>query len=240
MTPDRFLDRARFHKGEPQQDEGLRMLYAEIAASDRASVILSESAPWALKFSEKPKVTSHYGPDEAGMVGPEIDLFKLSGWKAGCHHIVINDKTNKARIYNFHNQLLRTLPCLARGQFGDLVHSQRNSDTPPGLYVSGQLYDDYSTHGIRAPYSKTRLEYGYFSIDFQELENQEAKHGRGGIMAHGGGTRCGWPGAWEEYQQLFATNGCVRFHNAHLRDHIVPLLKTGKIFFSVFQEAGSK
>jgi L,D-peptidoglycan transpeptidase YkuD (ErfK/YbiS/YcfS/YnhG family) len=35
---------------------------------------------------------------------------------------------------------------------------------------------------------------------------------------------------------LVPTHGCVRVHNADLRDKIVPLLATGTVFVSVYQE----
>ena len=80
------------------------------------------------------------------------------------------------------------------------------------------------------------MSYGWYSLDMVELENQEAKHGRAGIMVHGGASACGWPGAWAPNQQLFPTYGCVRAKNIDLRDKIVPLAKTGAIFISVYQE----
>jgi hypothetical protein len=55
-------------------------------------------------------------------------------------------------------------------------------------------------------------------------------------MIHGGGSANGWPGAWAPKQPLFPTHGCVRLHNIDLRDKVIPLLKTGAIFVSVYQE----
>ena len=70
-----------------------------------------------------------------------------------------------------------------------------------------------------------------------ELENQESKYGRAGIMIHGGGSACGWPAAWLPYQSLYQTWGCVRMHNQDLRDKVLPLTKTGTVFVSVYQES---
>jgi hypothetical protein len=70
-----------------------------------------------------------------------------------------------------------------------------------------------------------------------ELENQEAANGRAGIMAHGGGSACGWPGAWKANQTLYPTLGCIRAYNIDLRDKIVPLADKGILYFAVFQEA---
>ena len=80
------------------------------------------------------------------------------------------------------------------------------------------------------------MAYGWYSLDLVELENQEAKHGRAGIMIHGGGSACGWPGAWAPTQALMPTYGCVRAKNIDLRDKIVPLAGKGTIFVSVLQE----
>jgi len=55
-------------------------------------------------------------------------------------------------------------------------------------------------------------------------------------MIHGGGSACGWPGAWEPKQKLFTTHGCVRCHNIHLKTHILPLIKLGTVYVSVYQE----
>ena len=81
------------------------------------------------------------------------------------------------------------------------------------------------------------MAYGWYSLDLIELENQEAKYGRAGIMINGGGSANGWPGAWAPRQPLFPTHGCVRLHNIDLREKVIPLLKTGAMFVSVYQEA---
>ena len=77
---------------------------------------------------------------------------------------------------------------------------------------------------------------GWYSFDLVELENQEAKFSRAGIMVHGGGSNCGWPGAWEPRQTLFPTQGCVRVHNIDLKDKILPLVSKGTVYVGVFQE----
>jgi lysozyme len=70
-----------------------------------------------------------------------------------------------------------------------------------------------------------------------ELENQESKYGRSGIMLHGGGSNATWPTPWAPNQPLFATHGCVRMRNVDLRDKVLPLTKTGTVYISVYQEA---
>jgi len=132
--------------------------------------------------------------------------------------------------------LLWKAPCLARGQGPDNDWRTRNSDTPPGLYVIGRIYKDYEQYGSSPARSATLQSYGWYSFDLEELENQEAKHGRAGIMIHGGGTACGWPGAWAPRQQLHATHGCIRMHNIDLRDKVLPLTQKGRVFVGVFQE----
>jgi hypothetical protein len=158
------------------------------------------------------------------------------GFKAGDHHIIVNDSTETAKAYDFNGKLLWELPCLARGQGSDYEHKLTNTDTPPGLYRVGAVYKDYDQVGSDPPYDRTLMAYGWYSFDLEELENQEQKYGRAGIMLHGGGSACGWPGAWAPMQRLYSTYGCVRMHNKHLRENVLPLLLTGKIYVSVYQE----
>ena len=75
-----------------------------------------------------------------------------------------------------------------------------------------------------------------FRSDLEELEGQEARYGRAGIMIHGGGSACGWPGAWAPEQPLVPTLGCVRLRNVDLLHRVLPLTLTGTVFVSVFQE----
>jgi hypothetical protein len=159
------------------------------------------------------------------------------GFKAGDSHLIVNDASERMKAFSFQGKLLWEIDCLARGQGSDFEWKLRNSDTPPGLYKVGTVYRDYEKVGDKPAYDRTLMSYGWYSLDLIELENQEAKHSRAGIMIHGGGSACGWPGAWAPMQALFSTHGCVRCHNIDLRDKVVPLLKTGSIFVSVYQEA---
>jgi hypothetical protein len=171
----------------------------------------------------------------ATMIGPKKKPQDF-GFKAGDHHLIVNDITETTKAFNFDGKLLWELPCLARGQGSDNEFKLRNTDTPPGLYRLGAIYRDYDKVGARPAYDRTLMSYGWYSFDMVELENQESKYGRAGIMIHGGGSACGWPGAWAPMQKLFATHGCVRMHNQHLRDNLLPLTKSGVIFVSVYQE----
>lgn len=148
-------------------------------------------------------------------------------------HIIVNDRTERAKAYRHDGFLLWDKPALARGQGSDFEFKLQRTDTPPGLYRVGTVYDDYRTG---ASYSRTKLAFGWYSFDMIELENQESKYGRAGIMLHGGGSACGWPGAWGPYQTLYPTFGCVRMHNADLRDYVLPLTKKGMVYISVYQE----
>jgi hypothetical protein len=78
--------------------------------------------------------------------------------------------------------------------------------------------------------------YGWYSFDMEELEGQEVAVGRAGIMLHGGGSACGWPGAWALQQPLHPTLGCVRLHNVDLREKVLPLYRQGTVYVGVFQE----
>ena len=168
------------------------------------------------------------------MVGPKKKPSDF-GFRKGDHHIVINDASRTAKAYDFDGKLLWEVPCLPEGQVADYRYPQ--GDTPPGLYKIGAVYDDYDRLGGNPPYDRTLMAYGWFSFDLVELENQEAGNGRAGIMVHGGGSACGWPGAWAPMQELHTTFGCVRMHNQDLRDKLYPLTKTGTTYVSVYQHS---
>jgi hypothetical protein len=148
-------------------------------------------------------------------------------------HLIVNDYSEKVKAFSFDGKLLWERNCLARGQGSDIEFKTVRTDTPPGLYKIGQVYDDYKDG---SSYSRTKLSYGWYSFDLIELEGQESRYGRAGIMIHGGGSACGWPGAWEPYQRLFSTHGCVRMYNQDLRDLLLPLVKQGTVYVSVYQE----
>lgn len=152
-------------------------------------------------------------------------------------HIVVNDVSKIAKAFDSEGKKLWELPALARGQ--DDRWTVRRGDTPPGLYKIGQVYRDYDELGNNPGFSETLRLYGWYSFDLIDLENQESKVDRSGIMLHGGGSACGWPGAWDPYQYLYATHGCIRMHNKDLRDAILPLTEKGTVFISVWQDQGT-
>jgi hypothetical protein len=128
---------------------------------------------------------------------------------------------------------------LARGQSTETDWRSRSSDTPPGLYQIGAIYRDYEDDPSTT-FSTDRRAYGWFSFDLLGLEGQEgpgSRDGRDGIMLHGGGSACGWPGAWLPLQPLHPTLGCIRMHNRDLRDLVLPLTGLGTVYVSVWQEA---
>lgn len=168
------------------------------------------------------------------MIGPKKKPQDF-GFKDGDSHLIVNDATEVMKAFDYKGTLLWQIPCLARGQGSDYEFKLTNTDTPPGLYKIGQIYKDYEQNP-NPSYSRDVMAFGWYSFDLEELENQESKYGRGGVMIHGGGSACGWPGAWQPMQELHTTHGCVRVHNKDLRDRILPLTKKGKVFVSVFQE----
>ena len=172
----------------------------------------------------------------AAMVGPTKTPQDF-GIKEGDSHLVVNDATETVKAYSFGGRLLWEVPCLARGQGADNQWKETNTDTPPGLYKIGQIYNDVAQVGLNPAYTSTLQAYGWISFDLVELEGQEQRYGRAGIMIHGGGSACGWPGAWAPSQPLYPTLGCVRMKNIDLRDKLLPLTKSGIVFCSVFQEA---
>lgn len=187
------------------------------------------------------RLMKQYAPDAPivplpmALIGPKKRPQNF-GFKTGDSHLIVNDAFERMKAFSFEGKLLWEVDCLARGQGSDFEWKLRNTDTPPGLYKVGTIYRDYEINGDKPRYDRTLMAYGWYSLDLIELENQEAKYGRAGIMIHGGGSGNGWPGAWAPKQQLLPTHGCVRLHNIDLRDKIIPLLKTGAIFVSVYQE----
>ena len=211
------------------RDAAARMLKEQSYATD---------PDYPAKLSQLMK---QYAPDSPTVVPPMALIGPKKrpqdfGFKAGDSHLIVNDASERMKAFSFEGKLLWEVDCLARGQGSDFEWKLRNTDTPPGLYKIGAVYRDYEKAGDKPAYDRSLMSYGWYSLDLIELENQEASNGRAGIMIHGGGSACGWPGAWAPKQALFPTHGCVRCHNIDLRDKIVPLLKTGTIFASVHQE----
>jgi hypothetical protein len=186
---------------------------------------------------QRPPLQQQGAPVPAGMVGPK----KQPPLKPGDHHLLADDRLKTLTAYTHDGKRLWSVPCLCRGQAGESEWTVTNSDTPPGLYLVGQVYRDYE-QDPSATFSADRRAYGWYSFDLLGQEGQEgpgSRYGRDGIMIHGGGTACGWPGAWAPRQALHPTLGCIRMHNVDLRDRVLPLLGMGRIWVSVMQEAAS-
>lgn len=169
------------------------------------------------------------------LVGPKKTPQEF-GFKAGDSHLVANAFVQTLKAFDSTGKMLWEIPCLARGVGGS--YDVARGDTPPGLYKLGQVYNDYEgSGGSSCPaFSKEYKSYGWITFDMVELENQENSRGRAGICLHGGGSGCGWPGAWAPYQELLATFGCLRIHNKELLDKILPLTEQGTVFVSVHQD----
>jgi predicted chitinase len=179
--------------------------------------------------SAKPAGLDPRGTDEQGLVGPRI----AAPVKPGDSYLLVNDRDKDMEAYDNMGKLLWKIPCLCSGQTSDWT--KNSGDTPPGLYKIGQIYRDYEKNP-NPPQSDTAQAYGWYSFDMIELENQEAVNNRAGIMIHGGGSACGWPGAWNERQTLYPTLGCIRVHNIDCRDKILPLCSRGTVYVGVFQQ----
>lgn len=174
-------------------------------------------------------------PSTVKMIGPKKRPQDF-GFAVNDSHLIVNDKVETMKAFSFEGKLLWEIPCLARGQYSDYEWKVKQSDTPPGLYKLGQLYNDYAINGDSPAFDRTLLAYGWAFYDMIDLEGQETGIGRAGIGLHGGGTGLGWPGAWAPMQPLVSTHGCLRVHNRHLIDKILPLYRKGKVFVSVYQE----
>lgn len=200
----------------------------------RAEVSLFRAAP--IKTEAKPPVARPAKPVwPAGIVGPK----KRPDLKPGDTHIIANDVWETMTAYDHSGNKLWQIPCLCRGQGGESDWEHTAEDTPPGLYLVGKVYRDYEENSM-PDFSETARSYGWYSLDLEGQEGQEgpgSRYGRDGIMIHGGGSACGWPGAWLPKQQLHPTLGCIRVYNVDLRDKLLPLLGSGRIWVSVLQEA---
>jgi hypothetical protein len=161
------------------------------------------------------------------------------GFKPGDSHLVINAASKTCKAFDFGGKLLFQVSCLADGQHPNW--RLNSGDTPPGLYKIGAVYDDYSKALLESgyntpPMTRDRRSYGWVSFDLVDLEGNEDGNGRAGVMIHGGGSALGWPGAWDQYQELVATLGCVRMKNRDLLNLVLPLTKKGTVFVSVHQD----
>lgn len=170
-----------------------------------------------------------------GMAGPRKTPYDF-GFKAGDSHLIVDDRAQTLTAWSFEGGKLFQVPAIARGQGGDKEWKRNGEDTPPGLYRLGQVWDDYGRVGASPSYALELMQYGWTFVDMVELENQERTHGRSGVGIHGGGSALGWPGAWAPKQRLVPTRGCVRCHNSDVRDRVLPLMTTGTVYMSVFQE----
>jgi hypothetical protein len=167
------------------------------------------------------------------MIGPMRKPQEF-GFKSNDTHLIVNDSSETVKAFNAAGKLLWELPALARGQYGDGDWRWTASDTPPGLYKLGAIYKDYLDPDNVPLHIKKG--FGWLTFDMEDLEGNEDDNGRAGICLHGGGSPCGWPGAWEDYQELFPTFGCVRMRNADLVNAVLPLYEKGTVFVSVYQE----
>jgi hypothetical protein len=172
-------------------------------------------------------------PQRVGMVGPK----RRPELNAGEHHLVVDDRNETITALDHKGRQVWRVAALARGQSTETDWRSRGSDTPPGLYRIGTVYRDYEDDPT-ATFSEERRAYGWYSFDLIGLEGQEGPGtGRDGILIHGGGSACGWPGAWLPLQPLHPTLGCIRLHNLDLRNRVLPLVEMGTVYVSVWQEA---
>jgi hypothetical protein len=232
-----FIDtRGRTHQGvnrAASRDEAARLLVKEGYATDpdyaqKLIRLMGEHSPAQAAVSGDLDPRSS---DEVGLAGPNMK----APVRAGDSYLLVNDRSQAMRGYDHAGRLLWTIPALARGQGADNEWRKRFTDTPPGLYKIGKVYADYDQNP-RPARSDTAMSYGWYSFDMEDLEGQEARNGRAGIMLHGGGTAAGWPGAWAPRQRLFPTLGCIRIENIELRDKVLPLVRQGTVYIGVFQE----
>jgi hypothetical protein len=224
----------RYWRALPHQSAAIAELEESLKKPDATyASVMRRDQGWFKTWSQDGK-QADIEPQRTGLVGPKIrpDL------KATDHHLVVDDRAETIMAFNANGQRLWKVAALARGQSSETDWRSRGSDTPPGLYKIGAVYRDYETDPLTT-FSAERRSYGWYSFDLIGLEGQEGPgsvDGRDGIMLHGGGSACGWPGAWLPLQPLYPTLGCVRMHNRDLRDLVLPLVGMGTVYVSVWQE----
>jgi hypothetical protein len=155
---------------------------------------------------------------------------------AGDFHLIVTDDeslpTSRMECRDYKGNYLWEKKCLARGQVADW--GLYSGDTPTGLYEIGQLWLADSKDAA------TCKPYGITCFDLVSIDDGENIVGRAGICLHGGGSALGYPGCNNDYQTLVPTFGCIRMHNADLRETIAPLVDKAtrtqnKVFVSVYQ-----
>lgn len=201
----------------------------QLALQKSRALLTGKPAPAAAQPKAPAAGLDPRGAEEQGLTGPK----KPAPVKPGDSYLLVNDRDGDMEAYDHTGAQLWRIPCLARG-VGGSNWRHKNADTPPGLYKIGQIYRDYD-RDPSPPCTDDAMAYGWYSFDMVELENQEAVNGRAGIMIHGGGSACGWPGAWASRQALHPTLGCVRCHNEDLKK-ILDLCSKGTVYVGVFQE----
>jgi hypothetical protein len=226
----------------PTKEDAARMLVSEGYATDpdyAAKLIRLMNENASSPSSVKPAIPPLPPPIPMvikGAVGPKKTPHCFD-FKPGDSHVIVNDISETAQAFSFAGTRLWEVPMLARGQGSEIDFRSKGSDTPPGLYKIGDIYKDYEKVGESPQLDRTLMSYGWYSFDLVDLENQERRNGRAGVMIHGGGSACGWPQAWAPMQKLYPTLGCIRMHNQHLRDRLLPLTRMGRVFVSVYQES---
>jgi hypothetical protein len=147
------------------------------------------------------------------MVGPKIK----PTLNPGDFHLVVNEESERIKCFDHEgaDHWGKALPALARGVGGS--YNLPSGNTPPGLYEMGTLYISKAWES----YWKIWAPYGEYCYDMEERENQENSRGRAGISLHGGGSAA--PDPLAPMQILLPTHGCVRMHNLHIKQFILPL-----------------
>jgi hypothetical protein len=156
------------------------------------------------------------------------------GFKSGDTYVLVDADKAVAKAFDFEGNQVFAIPCTATGQ--NPQWRNNSGDTPPGLYKIGEIYNDYARVGANPEYDRTLMSYGWITFDLVDLEGNEDNNARAGICWHGGGSGCGWPGAWASGQELLPTLGCLRSHNVHLLEKILPRTKLGTVFVAVYQD----
>lgn len=147
--------------------------------------------------------------------------------KPGDIHILADRKSRSSMAYDHAGKPLwlnaekepQRVPVRLEGVEGGTLENpiwdKQNSDTPPGLWEAYRVEKIPSNDPAAASY-------GWYYIYMRPIGGPAKAIGDVGIGAHGGGIAA--PNPWAAFQGWYDTQGCLRYQNQDLEDHVVPVV----------------
>jgi hypothetical protein len=155
------------------------------------------------------------------------------GFKDGDHHLVIDSPMEIAKIFNFKGDEVQEFRCLPFKQ--GAVWEHRDDDIAPGLYELSLEWNGHDYLGDDPEPNDYGLSRGWFEFKMTRLKKDDDINLAKTYSLCGGGSQNGWPDAWLPRQVLYSSKDCVRMHNVDLRDSILPAVRKGRVFASIYQ-----